>query len=113
MFIYGLRVQQTTFPVAAAERRGRAPRVLGVAAASTSTVVFLCGLCGAAGAHPADAAGRGCPGAPRGCRDGCTAAGATGSAATRGRRSAALLPHLREFSAGRKRRGILAPVTAD
>ena len=51
MPVQGLGVEETALAVAAPERRGRAARVLGVATASTSTVVPLGRLRRAAGAH--------------------------------------------------------------
>ena len=51
MPVQGLGVEETAFPIAAAEGGRRAARVLGVAAASTSTVVPLGRLRRAAGAH--------------------------------------------------------------
>ena len=93
MPVQGLGVEETALAVAAAEGgRGR-PGVLGVAAASTSTVVPLGRLRRAAGAHfpeiTADV-GRGCPWAGRECRDGLPrAAAATGNSATRVARGSA------------------------
>ena len=93
MPVQGLGVEETALAVAAAERRCGRTGVLGVAAASTSTVVPLGRLRRAAGAHlpeiTADA-GRGCPWAARRCRDGLPrAAAATGNAATRVARGSA------------------------
>ena len=51
MPVQRLGVEETAFPVAAPERRRRRARVLGVAAASTSTVGSLGRLGRAAGAH--------------------------------------------------------------
>ena len=51
MPVQGLGVQQAALAVAAPERRGGRARVLGVATASTSTVVPLGRLRRAAGAH--------------------------------------------------------------
>ena len=69
MSVYlALGVQQTTFPVAAAERRGRrspCPRSL-VNLCSGGRVSLW--LVWSRRRHPADAAGRGCPWAPRGCQ---------------------------------------------
>ena len=71
MLVQGLGVEEAALAVAAPEGGRRAARVLGVAAASTSTVVSLGRLGGAAGAHPVPeiTAGRGCPWAGR-CRNG-------------------------------------------
>ena len=66
MPVQGLGVEETALAVAAPERRGRAARVLGVAAASTSTVVLLGCLGGAAGAHLATSAAPPFPRSPSG-----------------------------------------------
>ena len=66
MLVHGLRVQQTTFPIASSKSRGRAARVLGVSAAAAPAVVLLGCLGGAAGAHLATSAAPPFPRSPSG-----------------------------------------------
>ena len=103
MPVQSLGVEETAFPIAAPERRCGRTGVLGVAAASTSTVVPLGRRRRAAGAHPvpeitADA-GRGCPSLPAaatGCLDKAAArsAGRLSKCRGRGRAPPAAGPNL-------------------